>query len=265
MNILRHPLLLAILLLILGVACSSSAGGTQAPAASATPQEPTLAPPTAEPTATSTPTPTSTPDATATKAAAVTAEAGRLSSEIEEKLRSLALPTDNGRLAWHQSAPEFIDLRSYEEGALVPIAPDLQASDFIIGSRITWETNGWMTCGIRFRSSPAIDSGKQYEFNFLRLSGLPAWAIEFIKDGEFANTPTDVRFSDEIDPSSGAEHEIVLHVEGEMFVVFINGVRQGRFFDYSKQATEGYFGFTAWQNSGQSTCTFEDSWIWLLD
>ncbi|MCL4273867.1 MAG: hypothetical protein QY328_03860 [Anaerolineales bacterium] len=38
---------------------------------------------------------------------------------------------------------------------------------------------------------------------------------------------------------NGAVNQFVLVAEDEMFTVYFNGSRQGRYFDHSKQLTEG--------------------------
>jgi hypothetical protein len=56
----------------------------------------------------------------------------------------------------------------------------------------------------------------------------------------------------------------LLIAENEKFTVYINDVRQGNFFDYSKQRLDGIFGFSGNEDSGTSTCTFAYTWIWQL-
>ena len=58
---------------------------------------------------------------------------------------------------------------------------------------------------------------------------------------------------------------VVVGVEEGQFVIYVNDVRQGRYFDYSKQRTEGTFAFLGNQDSGEGTCNFENSWVWALE
>ena len=90
-------------------------------------------------------------------------------------------------------------------------------------------------CGAIFRSEPDMDKGKQYQFVFLRFSGLPAWAIEVHEYGQFRNSPTKTKFSDALDLDNGATNEFMLVVQDDHFTLYLNEARQGTYYDYSKQ------------------------------
>ncbi len=107
--------------------------------------------------------------------------------------------------------------------------------------------------------------GKQYQFMFLRFSGLPAWTIEVHEFGQFKNSPTKVKFSDALDLGNGATNQIILVVQDDHFTLYLNKVRQGTYYDYSKQRTEGGMGFLGIQQSGKGNCKFENSWVWALE
>jgi hypothetical protein len=55
----------------------------------------------------------------------------------------------------------------------------------------------------------------------------------------------------------------MLVAKGNVFTVYINGVRQGDFYDFGNSLTNGSFAFTALQDSGTSSCKFDNSWIWV--
>jgi len=44
--------------------------------------------------------------------------------------------------------------------------------------------------------------------------------------------------------------------------VYANGDRLGAFTD--KTLSEGIVAYMAWQESGQTTCTFTNSWLWVF-
>jgi hypothetical protein len=46
--------------------------------------------------------------------------------------------------------------------------------------------------------------------------------------------------------------------------VFLNGVRQGKYYDTSKQRTEGYFAVLGQQDSGDGSCEYENTYVWAL-
>jgi len=224
--------------------------------------EPTLTP---TPTETPTPVPTSTPDVAATQAVQATQAAADVLAELDKNLGSNSdIPYQAGHLLWQQSAPLSIKLNGPSQDFL-GIDEKVSASNFILKSDVKWEATGLLVCGAVFRSEPDIEKGKQYMFLFLRFSGLPAWAIEVHQYGQFQNSPTGTKFSDAVDLDNGATNQFFLVVQDDNFTLYMNGQRQGRYYDYSKQRSEGVFGFVGLQTSGKGTCGFKNSWIWSLD
>lgn len=233
---------------------------TSTPMPSNTP-EPTFTP---LPTDTPTPTPTSTPDKTATAIAAATQTAHSVLDELDKLLGDTEIPYEQGHLAWQQEKQMVVSL-SGPSWDYVEIDKDLTARNFILKSDITWEASGIILCGTIFRSEPNIEQGKQYQFVYLRLSGLPAWEIDVFNYGQFQNSPTKTKFSNAIDQGNKATNQVLLVAQDEQFTLYINRARQGKYFDYSKQRMDGVFAFHGVQDSGKGTCKFEDSWIWILD
>jgi hypothetical protein len=224
--------------------------------------------PTDTPVPTDTPTPlptdTATPDLQATQAFIATQAADQLIVDIKAQLKEFGFPTDVGHLGWAQTEPETITLSTYGDYFYTPFAEDLTASDFILRTDVTWETEGLVMCGLIFRSEPNFEKGAQYSFLYLRISGLPAWAIEYYDNGDFVSTVTDVKFSSAIDMKNGAMNNLILAAEGNKFTLFINGDRVGSFFDWSSERTDGKFAFQGTQEKGPSTCTFNNTWVWML-
>ena len=63
----------------------------------------------------------------------------------------------------------------------VEVDDDLIGRNFILKSDVTWEASGIIICGVIFRSEPNLEQGKQYQLNYLRLSGLlPTWSSIFL-------------------------------------------------------------------------------------
>lgn len=257
----RFPYTVIGITLLLIVACAAPAA---APTATAVPTNTSA--PTATPVPTETPTqvPTSTPDKTATAVVQATEAAVGVTDELESILGESDIDYEQGRLVWQQSKSMAIDLTGPSADYL-EIDDDLTAGDFIFKSDVTWNATGLLICGAMFRSEPNLAEGKQYQFLFLRFSGLPAWAIQFHEFGQFRNSPTKTQYADAIDQDNGGVNQFVLIARGEQFNVYLNQVSQGRYFDYSKQRLEGTFAFMALQDSGKGSCEFENSWIWSLD
>lgn len=258
----RFPYLALVLLLFLNACAlpglSAAASPTSAPTNTPLPTD------TPAPTATSTPEPTATPDVTATTAAAATETAADVLAELEQELQDDDIAYQEGRLLWRQSAPFRISLSGPD--AEIQLAEEgLTAANFIFKSDVTWEATGLLVCGAAFRSEPNIEQGRQYRFSYLRLSGLPAWSIDLFEEGFYKNSPSDTRFSAALDLGNGETNTFMIVVLDDQFTVYINGLREGRFFDYSKQRLDGTFGFLAWQDSGRGKCEFENSWVWSLD
>lgn len=221
------------------------------------------------PTATALPTGTSAPKLTVTPniALTTTGEAFRVSSELDVWVGSNSgIPYRDGYLGWKQNEPVTINMSGPQKdaGILQSISENINATNFIFKSNVTWEASGVLICGLAFRAEPELGKGKQYQFRFLRLSGLPAYAIEMFEFGRFRNTISQVKFSDGLDIANDAANEFVLTAQNEEFTVFINGKQQGHFYDASKQRHDGLLAFVGWQDSGQGSCKFEDSWLWIL-
>ena len=258
----KRSLYLLLLLLVILQACSMAAPEppTSTPAPTETPA-PTSTP---LPTETSTPVPTSTPDTTATAAAQEAAESDAILSELDKLLGDTDIPYQDGHLKWKQGKPLMVTLNG-PGWDYVEIDDDLVGKNFILKSDVTWEASGILICGVIFRSEDNLEQGKQYQFNYLRLSGLPAWEISVHEYGMYQNSFTKVQFSQAMDQKNGAMNEVLLVAQDDQFVLYINDVRQGRYFDYSKQRTEGTFAFLGNQDSGEGTCNFENSWVWALE
>ncbi len=210
---------------------------------------------TPRPTATNTLIPTATPDRKATQAA-------ELETAIRSQLAELKLPADSGHIAWMQDEAISIplqgavyDWRSFDD--------NFSVGDFVMYTEATWKTDSWPTCGILFRSNDKFYDGNTYALQFLRFSGLPAWDIEYFKDGYYVTTiTTDIKFSDYLDIADGAMNKIVLAAIGNQFKVYVNGNFEGQYYDWSKLLSEGNIGFLATQNAGNTKCIYENSWIW---
>jgi len=235
--------------------------------AAASPTPPPTETPTAQPTPTSTPTltPTTTPNATATIIAVATKQAAPVVEELKTLLADTDIPYQNGHLAWMEKDPITITL-DQPGGLFDTVAKGTKAANFILKSDVTWRTTGLIVCGVLFRSEKDFQNGAQYQFLYLRLSGAPGWDIEFHNFGQYkSNVTGKTRFASALDLDNGATNQFVLVAQDNKFTVFINDVRQGQFTDDSKQASDGYLAFVGLEDSGESTCSYENSWLWILD
>jgi hypothetical protein len=229
---------------------------------------PTITPTsTSTPTATATSTPTRTntptpkPTATATLNAVATREA-KLDQQARDIMAEVELSTDTGKLGWYQNKPYVLDLKG--PGSRASEISDISSiSDFVFYTEMTWYTDSWPNCGLMVRSDNRWLKGNSYYVAFLRFSGLPAYDIEYFKNGEFlVNITQQVRFSSYLELESGGKNRILLAANGNEFKLWINDNYEGRYFDDSTESSEGMLGFYAGQDAGKTTCSFLNSWVW---
>jgi hypothetical protein len=231
--------------------------------AAAPPTDKPLPTPTLRAADTPKPFPTVTPNVAWT----ATVEAVGVLSELDVLVgANSGLPYGEGYLAWKQTEPVTIDMSGPQKdaGIIHAIGESLTASNFIFKSNVTWNASGLLICGLAYRAEEDLNKGKQYQFYFYRFSGLPAYKIDVYDFGRFKNTITDVKYSDGVDDKNGASNEFIVVAQDERFTVYINGQRQGDFYDSSKQRVDGLLAFLAWQDSGKGSCSFEDSWLWII-
>lgn len=259
------------LLLILASGCSSQsaldqAGTMVAQTVAAAPSTGTSLPTLTLPPAN---TPPPKPTATANIALTATVEGIVVLSELDVQVGSNSgIPYREGHLAWRQSEPITINMKGPQKdsGLAEVIDENLKAANFIFKSDVTWNASGILICGVIFRSEVNLEKGEQYQFYFYRLSGLPAYLIDVYEFGRHKYTVSDTKFSDTLNVENDGTNQFLLIAQDEVFDVYVNGKRQGRFVDESQQRrSEGVFGFLGWQESGNGTCTFENSWVWVLE
>lgn len=232
---------------------------TDTPTPSETPKPTATPPPT--PTLTPIPTETLTPKATtnvpATRTARAQATSNTVVSRIRDEMRVVGLPTD-GELIWYSADDEQLDisLTNYMETKFVPFSDDRLFKDFILRAEINWNSkSGLAGCGVIFRATPPLENGTQYRLYFMRLSGAPAWDIEYWKNNQFiVNLMGSVKFTDTIDVKQNALNIYYLHVQGNQMTVYANGSRIGTT-SYDK-LDEGLLAFFAYQESGKTVCAF---------
>jgi len=250
----------ALFILLVSVACGITPA---APTATPSPQPTATFTPPPTNTPTPSPSPTATTDVAATLVAKRTETAGGVLAELDELLGDSEIAYQEGKLLWQEKSPITVNL-SGPDGKYSEIDDGLTAANFILKSDVTWSATGIIVCGIVFRSEANIAEGLQYQFLYMRLSGLPAWDIELHEFNRFKNSPSSVQYSSALNQDNNATNQVVLIAQNEEFTVYINQVRQGKFYDYSKQSMDGRFAVTGYQDSGKGSCKFENSWIWGL-
>ena len=228
---------------------------------------PTLTPtqtPTETPTSTPTETATATPDAKATAAAKSTAEAEAMLAKVQPVLELYNLSTSEGKLGWVQKEEVELFIDTYGTMVWDELTPsNVSFSDFVLNIDITWSSKmGFAGCGLIILSEKDLRNGEQYQFETLRLSGAPAWDLIFLKYGEVQFNASDVRFNNAINLKDDSTNNYVLIVKDKLLTIYANGTRLSNV-DVTKRSS-GTFGVMGFQNSGETTCTFSNGWIWDL-
>ena len=129
-----------------------------------------------------------------------------------------------------------------------------------MGVDVTWETDtGLSGCGIVFRAEKGIERGKQIRFYTSRLSGLPLWSVALYQYGIYQADIT-IDSNSAIKSGQGTTNHYMFIVQGTNTIIYANGTRIAAT-TLPADLNEGQFGFFTWEDSGESTCTFENAWI----
>jgi hypothetical protein len=226
---------------------------------------PTLTP-TPEPTSTPEPTHTATPDFAATAAVEATQAMAAVIEEIDTELQAIGYTTEEGSLAWASEAPEEINITTYNTHDWLPIASGQTFSSFIFKADVTWESTGGLAiCGFWFRGESDDEDAPHYKFQTIRLSGFPSWDVEYWKYDKRQGTISPggrVIQTPHIDQEQGSTNTFILVADGNTLFVYANGHRLGQVNISTLQ--DGIIAYYTWQESGETTCTFDNVWVWDL-
>ena len=261
-------LMTLIALALVAVSCGSTAPQpTAAPVPTDTPLPTSTPAPTNTPRPTDTPVPTSTytptPNATATAQAYVTVTAEANAALVRPELEKIGLSTDGGYLGWIHD-PLTIKVDTYLEERPESDYPEFSAADFVLQSDVTWNSaSGLAGCALILRSEADVDKGKQYRVYLMRLQNRPLWDVEYYNHGKWQSTLTErILDAPALNFAQDSTNRITVVVQGDKLTVYANGDKMGSVTD--KRLTEGRVYFMAWQESGETTCTFTNSWLWVL-
>jgi hypothetical protein len=260
----KKILLVASIGALLMLSCQLSLPGGLAP--TETPAATSTSTPTRTPTATPTPAPTNTPsptpNKTATAGALATATAEAVLAKIDAELQTYDLSTKEGHLGWIHK-PVTLKVSSHWEGKPAVDYPDLTVTDFVIHSDITWESSsGLAGCGFLLRSEADLNKGKQYQFFIMRQAFNPLWDIEYYQNGDFQGSVLWLTDAPALAYASGSTNQVTVIVQKNLIAAYANGQKLGRGVD--NRLKQGVTAFLAWQESGETTCTFTNAWLWVL-
>jgi hypothetical protein len=233
---------------------------TSAPTATHTP--PPTGTPTIPPTATPTPLPTETPDLAATIDARLRATS---EAALNDRLEEYGIDPSAGRFVLENHKPIRMELTSFLENSNRVLDEAGSLADFVVESNITWTTSGGLAlCGITFHAEEDLAEGAQNRFFMMRLQYSPAWTIWHWEYGEFQYFVNDGWLaSRDIHDENDSTNRVALVVQGKDIDIFLNGDKQRRVEETT--LTEGLLALSAFQESGRTVCTFEDTWVWVFE
>lgn len=185
---------------------------------------------------------------------------------IQQELQSLGIDTSAGRLAWTQDP-----LTLFAEGYLQYEA-DVQfvtvATDFVVATDVTWNTDfGTTGCGVVVRDNGDEEAGDRYLIVATRGgNGRVITSVQL--DGNLVQDDTVDIYANGIDPlfewQNDTTNRLVVIGRGNTFSIYTNGTFLGDFTPQSAFFERGFVAFVALNESGQTTCTFTNAYLWLI-
>jgi hypothetical protein len=183
---------------------------------------------------------------------------------IAPKLEKLGFDLESGRLIHFSQSKVSLSVDSYmaDDHKMILEKP---IQDFIMQADVSWKSSsGLAGCGIVFRAEEDLERGANYQYLMMRLSGAPAWDIQHYNYGQYQYSLLPfTQFTPAIDDRQNAINTITLIVRGDTFKSIINTTKGNDARDNG--LTEGGIALLAWQESGETTCTFNNVWIWRLN
>jgi hypothetical protein len=197
-------------------------------------------------------------------AQAATAEAA---APMMQEVQSYGVDPSQGSLAWVHP-PITIQAEGYMEYDYANRFLATVAEDFVLAADITWNTQfGTTGCGFVVRSDGNEEAINQYLIIATR--GAQGHVLFGVQEaGKVDLDETVDIYANGIDPRFGWQNDqtnrIAVVARGQTFTLFSNGTRLGDIqgpLDYDK----GFVAFVALNESGTTTCTFENAFLWLLN
>lgn len=251
-----RSLLISILALALVTACGAIAEPTATPTPSITP--------TPSDTPTPSTTPTNTPDIPATE----TRVAERTAAFIEAYgpgLDIAGFTVNQGELAYSASREVILQLNTNYNTRTWEDINTGEIGDFVMNVDVTWTTStGLSGCGIYFHGDGDFAYGKFMGFEFLRLSGAPVFNLLYIDNNRIGSFIAP-RYSStgHINVTDGATNNFIIVVTHPDVVIYANGERIAGG-TLPAAIDSGYLAYNLNQESGDTTCRFNNAWVWEL-
>jgi hypothetical protein len=145
------------------------------------------------------------------------------------------------------------------------LADEQVFTNFAMQISIEWtSSSGLAGCGLILRAEDDLDNGEQYRFYTLRLSGAPLWDVELWNYSDFQSSTTGgTRQNQAIKLEDDSVNRYTLVAQGTTLTIYANGKRLGAA-TLKASRNEGRIGAFTFQESGVTTCTISDGWIYNL-
>ncbi len=210
---------------------------------------------------------TSTRNLQATEQAIEAANTAQAFQPIQQELQALGVDTNAGRLAWTHDP-----MTLFAEGYLQYEA-DVQfvtvATDFAVAVDITWNTQfGSTGCGVVVRDNGDEEAGDRYLIVATRGgNGRVITGVQL--DGNLVTDESVDIYANGIDPLFAQQNDttnrLIVIGRGNTFSIYTNGTYLGDFTPQTAFFERGFVAFVALNESGTTTCTFENAYLWLIN
>ena len=205
--------------------------------------------------------------AAATEAAVAVASTVESLTPIQKELASLGLDPEVGELGWIHD-PVTVAVEGYLQFDYANKNLATVAEDFVMAADITWNTRfGTTGCGFVARSDGNEDAFNQYLIIATRgANGHVGFITQ--RDGEVIREESFDIYANGIDPlfewQNDTTNRLVIVARGNNFSIYTNGTLIGEI-DAISGFVKGFTAFVALNESGDTTCTFTNAWLWLLN
>lgn len=203
----------------------------------------------------------------ATQVSVEQAATADVQAPIKAELPTYGVDPAEGKLGWIHP-PLTIFVEGYLEHDYGGEYLATVAEDFVLAADITWNTRfGTTGCGFVIRSNGQEEAFDQYLVIATRgASGHVAFAI--MQDGNvLTNQVTDI-YANGIDPlfewQNDTTNRMAVVGRGNTFSIYTNGTKIGEVTP-SIAYDKGFIAFVALNESGDTTCHFNNAWLWQLN
>jgi hypothetical protein len=186
---------------------------------------------------------------------------------IKAELRSYGIDPAAGQLGWVHP-PVTIHVEDYLGFDYANQFLETVAADFVVAADITWNTQfGSTGCGFVVRSDGDEEAFNQYLIIATRgAEGHVGFIV--MRDGQVIVDESEDIYANGIDPlfewQNDMTNRIVVIGQGDTFTIYTNGTQIGEITNEGG-LDKGFVALVALNESGYTTCNYDNTWLWLLE